>query len=47
MTWSSRCSVVERAAIDDWLIVNQALSAEQDPAMWRMLLAEAIQQAQH
>jgi hypothetical protein len=39
-------SVVEGAAIDAWLIVNQALSAEEDPAMWRMLLADALQAAQ-
>lgn len=34
---------VEGAAIDDWLIVNQALSAEEDPALWRVLLADALQ----
>lgn len=38
-------SAVEGAAIDDWLIVNQALSAEEDPALWRMLLADALQAA--
>jgi hypothetical protein len=39
-------SAVEGAAIDDWLIVNQALSAEEEPAMWRILLADALQAAQ-
>ena len=34
------------ATIDDWLIVNQALSAETDPAQWHRLLANAIQWAQ-
>lgn len=33
-------SAVEGVAIGDWLIVNQALSAEEDPALWRMLLAD-------
>jgi hypothetical protein len=36
----------EGAAIDDWLIVNQALAAEDDPARWRTLLATALQPAQ-
>jgi hypothetical protein len=36
---------VEGAAIDDWLIVNQALAAEEDPALWRRLLADALQAA--
>lgn len=35
-------SAFEGAAIDAWLIVNQALSAEADPAMWRALLADAL-----
>lgn len=39
-------SAVEGAAIDDWLIVNQAPSAEEDPALWRTLLADALQEAQ-
>jgi hypothetical protein len=39
-------SAVDGAAIDDWLIVNQALSVEQEPAMWRVLLADALQAAQ-
>jgi hypothetical protein len=39
-------SAVEDAAIDDWLIVNQALAAEEDPALWRMLLADTLQTAQ-
>jgi hypothetical protein len=30
------------AAIDDWLIVNQALSAEQDPSRRPLLLSDAI-----
>lgn len=34
------------AAIDDWLIVNQALSAEMDPTQRAWLLADAIQRAQ-
>jgi hypothetical protein len=38
-------SAVEGAAIDDWLIVNQALAAEENPALWRMLLADALQAA--
>lgn len=37
---------VEGIAIDDWLIVNQALSAEEDSARWHTLLAEALQAAQ-
>ena len=37
---------VAGAAIDDWLIVNQALTAEEDPALRRMLLADALQAAQ-
>jgi hypothetical protein len=37
---------IEGAAIDDWLIVNQALSAEENPALWRTLLADALQAAQ-
>lgn len=39
-------SAVEGAAIDEWLIVNQALSAEEEPALWRTLLADALQAAQ-
>jgi hypothetical protein len=35
----------ESALIDDWLIVNQALSAEQDASRWRALLAEAVEHA--
>ncbi len=31
--------------IDDWLIVNQALSAEKDSEKWATLLASAIQRA--
>jgi hypothetical protein len=38
-------SAVEGAALDDWLIVNQALAAEDDPARWRALLADALQAA--
>lgn len=38
-------SAVVGAAIEDWLIVNQALSAEEDPAMWRVLLADALRTA--
>jgi hypothetical protein len=33
---------IQGAGIDDWLIVNQALSAEEDPAQWRKLLADAL-----
>lgn len=33
---------LQGAAIDDWLIVNQALSAEQDPAQWRILLTTTM-----
>lgn len=33
--------VLDRA-VDDWLIVNQALSAESDPERWPVLLEEAI-----
>ena len=36
-------SGIEGAAIDDWLVVNQALSAEEDPAMRCTLLADALQ----
>jgi hypothetical protein len=39
-------SAIEGAAIADWLIVNQALATEDDPALWRMLLAGALQAAQ-
>jgi hypothetical protein len=39
-------SALAGAAIDDWLIVNQALSGEAGPVQWHRLLAEAIQQAQ-
>lgn len=35
-------SAIEGAAIDEWIIVNQALSTEEDPALWRMLLADAL-----
>lgn len=38
---------VEGAAIDDWLLVNQALAAEENPATWRTLLTEALWAAQH
>lgn len=31
--------------IDDWLIVNQSLSSEQQESQWRLLLESAIQQA--
>jgi len=31
--------------VDDWLIVNQALSSEQDNEKWRSLLSNAIQRA--
>lgn len=36
---------VRREAIDDWLIVNQALSAESDESRWLPLLEAAIQQS--
>jgi hypothetical protein len=39
-------SAVEGAAIDDWLIVNQALAVEEDAAMWRRLLADALRATQ-
>jgi hypothetical protein len=39
-------SAVEGAAIDAWLIVNQALAGAEDPAMWRTLLAAALHAAQ-
>ena len=32
-------------SIDDWLIVNQALSSEQDDSKWHALLESAIQKA--
>ncbi len=35
----------ESRAVDDWLIVNQALAAEQEESRWRPLLAAAIAQA--
>jgi hypothetical protein len=37
---------IQGAAIDDWLIVNQALSAEADPGRWRTLMTDALRQAQ-
>jgi hypothetical protein len=36
---------IEGAPIDDWLIVNQALAAEEDPALWRVLLADGLRVA--
>jgi hypothetical protein len=33
---------VQKDVIDDWLIVNQALSAEDDDALWDALLKNAI-----
>lgn len=30
------------ASIDDWLIITQALSAEENPEQWRILLADAL-----
>lgn len=33
------------ATIDDWLLVNQALSSEPDPARWSALLATAVERA--
>lgn len=33
----------QQEVIDDWLIVNQALSSEQDDAQWPILLETAIQ----
>jgi hypothetical protein len=37
---------MQGVAIDDWLIVNQALSAEEDPARWRTVMTNALRQAQ-
>ena len=34
---------VKREVIDDWLIVNQALSTEDDSDIWNILLSNAIQ----
>jgi len=36
---------IDNQAIDDWLIVNQAISAEVDENMWSPLLADAIELA--
>ena len=36
---------VEHAPIDDWLIVNQAISCEDDPQRWVALLAGALRSA--
>jgi hypothetical protein len=33
---------MQEVAIDDWLIVNQALSAEEEPARWRALMTDAL-----
>lgn len=35
----------QQEPIDDWLIVNQALSSEEDESQWQLLLAAAIQKA--
>ncbi len=35
----------QREPIDDWLIVNQALSSEREESQWRSLLDAAIQKA--
>lgn len=37
---------IQGVSIDDWLIVKQALFAEDDPIQWRSLLADALQRAQ-
>jgi stalled ribosome rescue protein Dom34 len=36
---------VRNEAVDDWLIVNQALSAETDESRWQSLLEAAIERA--
>jgi hypothetical protein len=36
---------IEGAAIDDWLIVNQALSSEVEPLHWQPLLIQALENA--
>lgn len=36
---------VQNQTVDDWLIVNQALSAETDEARWQTLLEAAIERA--
>lgn len=40
--YNLHCKYVEGRPIDDWLIVNQALSAESDPTRWRPLLIAAM-----
>ncbi len=35
----------EKRVVDDWLIVNQALSSEEDSEVWNALLNNAIQVA--
>ncbi len=39
------CKYVSRRDLDDWLIVNQALAAEEDETKWKILLEEAIEKA--
>ena len=39
------CKYALRKNVDDWLIVNQALAAEEDEAKWKILLEEAIEKA--
>jgi hypothetical protein len=34
-----------REDCDDWLIVSQALSSEEDSQQWKVLLADALQQS--
>lgn len=36
------CKYVSGCGIDDWLIVNQAISSETDQAIWASLLSQAI-----
>ena len=36
---------VAQKPVDDWVIVNQAISSEENEAMWEVLLANAIRKA--
>jgi hypothetical protein len=39
------CKYVEKKTVDDWLIVNQALSSEQNSLRWTELLSDAMNKA--
>ncbi len=36
------CKYVKGRAIDDWIIVNQAISSEGDQAKWAIMLSETL-----